>query len=199
VLRSLLVVSSLVAAGALGCSHAPPRYDYASEPDPRKQEYVLGPSDLLHITVWHNPDLTGDALIRPDGTISLPLIGDVRAAGRTPEQLRAEIVQMLTTFIKDQSAAVTVTVSGVNSYRFVVLGNVEHGGAFSSNRYVTVSEAISLAGGPNRFANPEEAVIIRNDATKGRRRIPIDYSSILKGTHPEHDLALMTGDTIYVP
>jgi polysaccharide export outer membrane protein len=81
----------------------------------------------------------------------------------------------------------------------VVSGNVEKGGAFAVNHYVTVSEAMAMAGGPNRFASPDEAVIIRLDPTKGTRRIPIDYPSILNGAHPEQDLPILSGDTLYVP
>ena len=106
---------------------APP-YDYAAEPDPRKQEYVLGPSDILHISVWHNPDLSGDATVRPDGTISLPLLGDLNAAGRTPGKLRAEIVAAAGDVHQGRVGHVTVAVVGINSYRFVVTGNVEHPG-----------------------------------------------------------------------
>jgi len=181
------------------CATTRPPYNYTAEPDPRKQEYVLGPSDVLKITVWKNPEMSGDAIVRPDGTISLPLVGDLRAAGRTPGQVRAEIGQRLATFIKDESAVVTVSVTAINSYRFVVSGNVEKGGAFAVNHYVTVSEAMAMAGGPNRFANPDEAVIIRLDPTKGTRRIPIDYPSILNGAHPEQDLPILSGDTLYVP
>jgi polysaccharide export outer membrane protein len=72
-------------------------------------------------------------------------------------------------------------------------------GVFNSNKYVTVSEAIALAGGPNRFANPDETVIIRDDPGKGKKRIPIDYPGILKGKHPEQDLTLLAGDIVYVP
>ena len=191
---------SLLAPALLGggCAHTQRRYNYAAEPDPRKSEYILGPSDVLKITVWHNPDLSSDAIVRPDGTITLPLIGDLRAAGRTPGQLRAEITQRLTTFIKDESAIVTVAVSGINSYRFTVTGNVEHQGTFIANHVVTVAEAVTLGGGPNRFATPEDAVLIRVDE-HGTRRIPVDIPGILNGTHPEQDLPLFAGDTLYVP
>jgi polysaccharide export outer membrane protein len=182
-----------------GCRHQGPRFNYAGEPDPRKQEYILGPSDVLHITVWHNPDLSGDTIVRPDGTITLPLVGDLRAAGRTPGQLRAEITQRLGTFIKDEAAIVTVAVAAINSYRFIVGGNVEHPGTYNANHFVTVSEAMTLAGGPNKFSTPEETVIIRMQGDKGPRRIPIDYPSILNGTRPDADLPLLAGDTVYVP
>jgi len=182
-----------------GCPTPRPFYDYKAEPDPRTQEYVLGPSDVLRINVWKTPDLSGEATVRPDGTISLPLIGDLRAGGRTSSQIRAEIAQRMVTFVKDESAIVTVSVLTINSYRFVVSGNVEKAGAYSANHYVTVSEAIALAGGPNRFATPDETVIIRTDAGRGKHRIPIDYPSILNGTHPEQDLPLLPGDMLYVP
>jgi polysaccharide export outer membrane protein len=184
---------------ASGCATVQPPYDYASEPDPRRQEYVLGPSDALHITVWHNNDLSVDAVVRPDGTISLPLIGDLHAAGQTPGKLRAEITNRLATFVKEEAAIVTVAVAGINSYRFVVNGNVEHPGVFASNHYVTVVEAIAMAGGPNRFGSPEAAVIIRSSPTGPARRIPINFPAILAGLHPEQDLPLLPGDTIYVP
>jgi polysaccharide export outer membrane protein len=200
--RTLLRFAPAVFLMLLGarCATTPKvAYDYASEPDPRKQEYVLGVSDVLKVNVWKNPDLTVETVVRPDGTISLPLLGDLKAAGRTGAQLRAEIAQRLATYVKDESATVTVSVAVVNSYRFVVSGNVERAGAYNANHFVTVSEAIALAGGPNRFASPEEVVIIRNDATRGTRRIPVDYPSILSGRHPEQDLPVVAGDTIYVP
>lgn len=182
-----------------GCAHTVPYYDYSREPDPRKDEFRLGPSDVLQVTVWHNPDLTGPAIVRPDGTISLPLIGDLKAAGRTTAELRTEISQRLRAFIKDEAATVTVAISQINSYRYVVNGSVAHPGVFTANHYVTVSEAIAQAGGPDRFASPVETVIIRNDASGKTRRIPIDYPSILDGKHPEHDLPILPGDTIYIP
>jgi polysaccharide export outer membrane protein len=194
-----LLVALPMLALLSGCPHQRPKFNYAAEPDPRKQEYILGPSDVLHITVWHNPDLSGDSIVRPDGTITLPLVGDLRAAGRTPGQVRAEITQRLSTFIKDEAAIVTVAVAAINSYRFIVGGNVEHPGTYNANHYVTVSEAMTLAGGPNKFSTPEETVIIRYTPDKGTRRIPIDFPSILNGMHPEADLPLLAGDTVYVP
>jgi polysaccharide export outer membrane protein len=177
----LAVTVTVTGAGAgagilfAGCATTQPAFNYAAEPDPRKQEYVLGPSDVLKINVWRNADLSGDATVRPDGTISMPLVGDLRVAGRTPGQVQAELVQRMATFIKDESAIVTVAVSIINSYRFVVNGNVEHPGAYASNHYVTVVEAIALAGGPNRFGSPDSTVIIRPNPMGGVRRIPIDY------------------------
>jgi len=194
-----IAVALVLIGWGCSCATTTPRYDYAVEPDPRKQEYVVGASDVLRVNVWHNIDLTGDVVVRPDGTISLPLIGEVRAAGRTANDIKVEIAQKLSAYIKDQQQApVTVAVATINSYRFVVTGNVEHAGVFTANHFVTVSEAVALAGGPNRFGSPEEMVLIRTDAN-GKRRIPINYPAILQGSHPEHDLPLISGDTIYIP
>ena len=194
--RRFLAVSWLFTAA---CATPHPYFNYAAEPDPRKQEYVLGAADLLRVTVWHNPDLSGEAIIRPDGTISLPLVGDLRAAGRTPGQVREEIAQRLRAFVKDESAVVTVAVAAINSYRFTVSGNAEHPGTYAANKFLTVTEGVALAGGPNKFASPEDTVVIRPNPTGGVRRIPIDYPAILKGTHPEQDLPLLAGDVVYVP
>jgi polysaccharide export outer membrane protein len=200
-LTLLTLPTGVTALGALaGCATAGPPYDYASEPDPRKAEYVLGPSDVLRITVWRNPDLSGDTTVRPDGTITMPLIGDLRAAGRTPSQVRAEIADRLKTFLRDEAATVTLAVSAINSYRFTVSGNVEHPGSFASNHYVTFSEALTLAGGPNRFASPERCVLVRADpAGAAPKRIPINYTAILAGKRPDMDLPLLAGDLIVVP
>jgi len=189
----------LLGLSAAGCNTPRPFYDYASEPDPRKQEFILGASDVLKVNVWHNPELTVDVTIRPDGTISLPLVGDVRAAGRTAADVRAEIVKRLGTYLKDDAVNTTVSITAINSYRFLVNGNVERMGVYTSNRYVTVIEAIALAGGPNRFADPDDTVIIRDDGSGKKKRIPIDYPSILKGKHPEQDLTILAGDTVYIP
>lgn len=186
----------LVAIMLVGCGPAP--YDYSKEPDPRKKEFVIGASDALKITVWKNPELSTDAKVRPDGTITMPLIGDIQAAGRTPGQLKQEIASKLGAYIKDESAAVSIAVTEVNSYRFTVAGNVERGGIFTSKYYVTVAEAIALAGGLNKFASPKKLVIVRMDAT-GTRRIPIDYDRIASGEHPEENLVLLSGDTLFAP
>jgi polysaccharide export outer membrane protein len=201
--RRIVGLSSVLALAvpvASGCTHQAHPYNYESEPDPRKSEFVLGPSDVLHINVWKNPDLSGDTIVRPDGTITLPLVGDIHAAGRTSAEVRQELTQRLATFIKDDSAVVTVAVMAINSYRFTVSGNIERPGTYSSSHYVTVAEALALAGGPNRYADPEETVVIRTDALKGgTRRIPIDYPGMQAGKRPEQNIALLPGDVIYVP
>jgi polysaccharide export outer membrane protein len=173
-------------------------YDYAHEPDPRRDEYVIGAADVLHITVWQTPDLTLNATVRPDGTISMPLVGDVAAAGRTPSAVRAEITTRLKSFVKDEALTVSVAVAAVNSYQFTVAGNAERPGLYTSSRFVTVIEAVAMAGGPSRFAALSKVVLIRPTA-RGPRRIPIDLGAIYAGTRPEMNIVLIRGDTLHLP
>jgi polysaccharide export outer membrane protein len=195
-LAALVVALALLSA----CPTKTPYYDYSKEPDPRGQEYVIGVSDGLQITVWKNPDLSANTIVRPDGTITLPLIGDLRATGRTPSELKAEITQRLQTYIRDESAVVTVAVTAVNSYKFTVSGNVTAPGIYRSQSYVTVAEAVALAGGPNRFANTALIQIVRRDPRTGElRRIPVNYEDIRSAKRPEANLVLLSGDTVFVP
>ena len=134
-------------------------YDYSKEYDPRKHEYVIGVADQLNISVYKMPDLSGAGTVRPDGVLTVPLIGDLQVAGKAPSQVREEIKKKLSTFIKED-ATVNVTVTGFNSYRFIVSGNVNHSGSFTQKFFVTVSEAIAMAGGPNKFAG-DQVIVMR--------------------------------------
>ncbi len=192
-----IVLPALIAL--LGACAAHRAYDYLKEPDPRRSEYVIGASDRLSIQVWKSPDLSRDVTVRPDGTITLPLIGDLAAEGRTPSELKGEISSRLAKFVRDESAVVTIAVVEVNSYTFTVSGNVEKPGVFTSRRYVTVLEAIQMAGGLNRFASPGDTRLLRRGPGGTVRIIPIDYPSALEGSRPEANLALMAGDQLYVP
>ena len=187
-----------LALSVLGCGTSLPSFDYSKEPDPRQAEFVVGPSDVLRISVWKTPDLSVDVTVRPDGTITLPLIGDVTAAGRTPSQLRGEIKRKLTTFLRDDNPTVEVIVETVNSYRFAVVGNVEHSGLFNAKHYVTVTEAIALAGGPNRYAELDKVRILRQTGTSSRS-IPVNLKEIYAGRHPEMDVVIVREDRVFVP
>ena len=186
----------LVACASTAPQHG---YDYSKEPDPRRAEYVIGAADSLSITVWKNPDVSRDVVVRPDGTITLPLIGDIQAAGKTPSQLKIEIAKQVGKFVRDEGMVVTVAVHAVNSYSFTIPGNVERPGVFSTQRYMTVLDAIQLAGGPNRFASPEGTQIIRRDPTVGTRVIPINYPAVLAGTETQANVVLLAGDQVTVP
>ncbi|EYF03044.1 polysaccharide biosynthesis/export family protein [Chondromyces apiculatus] len=194
-----LVAPLMLAASACGPTYVYDRANYAKEFDPRDHEYVIGVGDNLQINVWRQADLSSGALVRPDGIITLPLIGDVFVAGSTPTQVRAAITKRLSEFVKDETAVITVAVNTVSSYRFVVSGNVAHAGIFTSSYYVSVSEALAMAGGPNQFASTDQILLIRMDAPGKYRHIPINYDAIVSRERPEQDLVLKAGDTVYVP
>jgi polysaccharide export outer membrane protein len=192
-------VAGALCALLVACSAASTGFPYANEPDPSRSEYVIGVTDALSVRVWRNTDLTLDTTVMPDGTITMPLIGPMQVAGKTSSQVRELIARSLKAYIKDEGAVVTVSVTRVNSYRVAVSGNVERPGVIESTRYLTVSEAILLAGGPNRFASPNDSILVRVDPDGRSRRIPIQYGEIQAGRRPEQDLVLLRGDRIYVP
>ena len=197
-----LVLALALCAALGGCrahgsnANAAALYADAAAHDPRGKPYVIGVADVVHVGVWKDESLSADASVRPDGTITMPLVGELRAAGRTAAQLQQDASQRLAAIVKD--AAVTVAVTEINSYRFTVAGNVEHPGLFTARYYLTVSEALALAGGPNRYADTDEVVIVR--PTGGSLlRIPINYDDILSGRSPEQDIVVLAGDSVRVP
>jgi polysaccharide export outer membrane protein len=187
----------LAVAFALGCPSVD--YDYTKEPDPRTQGYVIGPTDLLKIDVWKNNDLSVRVRVRPDGSITMPLIGEVRASGLKPAQLRDVINRRLATYIRDESAVVTVTVVEVSSYKINVAGKVERPGIYSPRDFVTVLDALALAGGPTRFADSNGIIVIRRDTDGHQRKIPFVYSKVTKGERLDMNITLVGGDTVVVP
>lgn len=199
--RFIVPIASLVVATS-GCrahnvsAEARALYADAARHDPRGKPYVIGISDVVRVGVWKDESLSADAIVRPDGTITMPLVGELLAAGRTAAELQQDAARRLAAVVKD--ASVTVSVVEINSYRFTVAGNVEHPGLFSARYYLTVSEALALAGGPNRYADTDEVVIVR--WVDGKLvRIPINYDDILSGRSPEQDIVILAGDSVRVP
>lgn len=158
--------------------------------DPRV--YVVGPEDVLFIRVWREMDFTASYIVRPDGKITIPLVGDVQAAGLTPERLGEQLKQALSDFIN--SPDVTVTVTQVNSKKFFITGQVFRPGEFPLVVPTRVFDALSNAGGFRDFANKKKIVIIR-----GAERIRFNYTDMLKGKNPEQNIFMENGDTIVVP
>jgi polysaccharide export outer membrane protein len=184
---------------ASACQTARPAYDYAREPDPRHSEYTIGAADVLKIHVWKDAELSSQVTVRPDGTVTLPLLGELRAAGQTPSQLTREVTRRLAKFVREENAVVSVAVVEVNSYRYTVLGNVAQPGIFSPRYYVTITQAVAMAGGPTPFANLDATTIIRSDDQGRQRKIPINLDSLRKGERLEQNLVLLAGDTVLVP
>lgn len=157
--------------------------------------YVIGPSDVLAIAVWKEPALTSSIPVRPDGMISLPLLGDVMASGLTPLQLSDQISTKLKKFIQDPN--VSVVVSQIHSKVIYLLGEVAKKGPIEMLPGMTVLEAIGSAGGLTDYANSKKIYILRNDGGKNEK-IPVKYKQALKGDRTL-DLVLKSGDTIVVP
>ena len=200
--RSLPVLAlALLLVAVAGCKPTLPKYNYAAEPDPRNTEWILGVGDQISINVWENPGLTTEATIRPDGNITMPLVGDLRAVGAPPSSLKAMIRGRLTDFVKLGSGSeITVAVRGANSDRFTIVGEVTRPGVVQLGYYVTVVEALAMAGGFTRFASKNEMKLLRRDPRSGKSRtIPIAYDFLADGSPPEMNLVMMTGDTLFVP
>jgi polysaccharide export outer membrane protein len=194
-MKALVLVVLLAACG----SSLPP-YDYAKEPDPRTHELTLGVGDVVGINVWDQRDFNTDATIRPDGTITMPLVGDIKAAGETPSALKEKIKVQLANFLKMGGGnEVTVAVRAWRSYRFTIEGEVSRSGVFTNDQYLTVAEAIAMAGGLSRFAKRDEIKLLRKDAQGNQREIPLDYDALASGKRKDMNIYVMPGDVIYVP
>lgn len=194
----------LVSAFVLGCPHKVPPYDYKQEPDPRNKELTLGVGDQIAINVWENKDLSTEVAIRADGTITMPLVGDLKAAGVTPSALKAAITQRVQQLVKltpsPGAELVTVAVKGWKSYRFTIQGEVVRQGVYTSDQFVTVADAIAMAGGPSRFAKRSYIKVFRVDpATKKTREIPLDYDALASGRRLDMNIYVLPGDVIYLP
>jgi polysaccharide biosynthesis/export protein len=157
--------------------------------------YIIGPEDTLQITVWKEPTLSGTVPVRPDGRISMVLLGDLPAAGMTPMQLSADITQRLKKYIQEPS--VSVVVLAVNSQRIFLIGEVGHVGAIPMTAGMTPLQAIASAGGLTPFANSKHIYILRGTGA-AQKKIPFDYKKALKG-ESKQDVSLEPGDTIVVP
>lgn len=158
------------------------------------ERYVIGAEDSLQITVWKEPTLSGTVPVRPDGMISMVLVGDLRAAGMTPMGLSADISQRLKKYVQDP--VVTVVVLGVNSQRIFTVGEVNHVGPVMMTPGMSVLQAIVSAGGLTQFANSKKIYILRTVAGK-EQKLPFSYKLALKGDN--QGITLLPGDTIVVP
>ena len=195
------ILVSTVVLGVLGCAEK--RGDYEVNLT-APSEFFLGPEDVLKVTVWKSPDLSGEVTIRPDGTISMPLIGDIPAAGLTANVLAKRIGERLTEYVS--SPIVTVQVKEVNSYFIYVLGEVVRPGKYPLKSYANVVQGISLAGGFAPFASKSKIKVLRNVSIgseghekKRQIEIPVRYDDILKGTAVPGNFILQSGDVIVVP
>jgi polysaccharide export outer membrane protein len=163
---------------------------------PLPADFVIGPEDGLGVLFWHEPEMSGDVVVRPDGLITLPLIGDIRAAGLKPEALREEIQKAASRYLTE--ANVMVVVRQINSRRVFITGEVAKPGAYPLTGPRTVMQLIALAGGLNEYADAKSITVMRIE--NGRQRIfQFHYKDVARGKALAQNITLQPGDTVVVP
>jgi len=164
---------------------------------PHDDSFVIGNDDVLAINVWKEPDVSRSIPVRSDGKISLPLVGEVQAAGQTPLKLEQEIASRLQSYISQPE--VTVIVQQINSRKFNILGLVNKPGTYVLTNSATVLDAIAMAGGFRDFAKQKAIYVLRQNPDGRQTRIPFNYKEVVKGKNPEQNVVLQPRDTIIVP
>ena len=177
-------------AAASGAATASKPAPVAAPIDPKA--YVIGPEDVISVNVWREPANSGQFVVRPDGRIAIPLVGEVQAAGLTPARLSESIAQGLQKVMTHPE--VTVGVERVNSKKYFIQGEINRPGAYSLAVPTSVLEALVNAGGFRDFANTKKIVILR-----GTERLKFNYREVSKGKNMEQNIPLQPGDQIIVP
>jgi polysaccharide biosynthesis/export protein len=197
----VLVIAGVLLGMPMGCASVIPKEALDEAAKPASKEFLLGPEDVLEVSVWRNQDLSRTVVVRPDGKISLPLIGDVQASGLNASQVAAKIAARLTEFKENPN--VSVSLKEVNSYFIYVLGEVLKPGKYPHKSYVTVLQGVSMAGGFTPFASKNRMQVIRahtnEDGKESQIRIPVPYSELVSGKGEIENFILKSGDTIVVP
>ena len=195
--RSVLVGMVLLALGSCSTPSTPPGTTEAAA-SYVSGDYKIGPEDVVEVIIWRNADLSKVVTVRPDGNISLPLVGDVRAVGMTAVDLAKDIKVRLKDYKNDPS--VSVVVQQVNSYNVFVMGEVIKPGRFQLKSFTTALQAISLAGGFTQFAVKNKIFILRKLPGSGAEtRINVRYDDIISGADTAQNIVLIPGDTVVVP
>ena len=159
--------------------------------------FVIGSDDVLAINVWKEPDVSRSIPVRSDGKITLPLVGELQAAGHTPRELQTEIANKLQSYISEPE--VTVIVQEVKSQRFNILGQIAKPGSYLVSNSATVLDAIALAGGFRDFAKKKSIYVLRQNGDGTQSRLPFNYAEVIKGKNPEQNVKLKPRDTVIIP
>jgi len=163
-----------------------------------KNDYIIGPEDVIEVSVWKSPDLSTTIMVRPDGMISLPLIGDIQASSHTAKELKEEIAQKLTEYKQDP--IVSIIVKEANSQAIYVTGEVARPGKYPLRSETTIVQAITLAGGFTQWADKDQIVIIRKSPMNPEgNRFTLKYSDIVSGKNMKANILLKAGDSVIVP
>jgi polysaccharide biosynthesis/export protein len=173
--------------------------DHPDAPSAKRvnDDYLIGPSDVLSISVWKDTELTRTVLVRPDGKITLPLIGELEVNGLTAANVQRLLAQKLKAYISDPQVAVIV--QEVKSRTYSVLGKITKPGSYELGKPTTVLEAIAIAGSFLDFAKPSKIYIIRPVSGGTTQTLYFDYKRVIKGHNPEQNIELKNGDTIVIP
>ena len=159
--------------------------------------FIIGKNDVLAIAVWKEPEISRSIPVRSDGKISLPLVGEIQAAGETPLKLEQNIAAKLKSYIEEPE--VTVIVQQINSQKFNILGMIARPGEYPLVGSATVLDAIALAGGFRDFAKQKSIYVLRQNPDGTQTRLPFNYKEVVKGRNPAQNIALQARDTIVVP
>ncbi len=197
--RRLLILA--LSFSLYGCADGPSS-EVIREANSAQKDFLLGPEDVLEVAVWRNQDLTQkEEVVRPDGKITMPLIGEVVASGRTANQLASHITERLKEFKENPS--VSVRVKEVNSYYVYVLGEAKNPGRYKLKSHTTVLQAVAVAGGFTTYALRNKIQVLRTVATEEGKvkelRIPLSYDDLMAGEGEIRNFLLKTGDVVVVP
>ena len=164
---------------------------------PANENFMIGAGDVLSINVWKEEQLTRSVPVRSDGRISLPLVGEIQASGRTPKELENELRTKLKDYVSEPE--VTVIVQEIKSQKFNVLGMVMKPGSYALANPTTVLDAIALAGGFRDFAKQKAIYVLRQAPDGSQTRLPFNYKDVVKGHNSSQNVVLQSNDTIVVP
>lgn len=170
--------------------------DSADQPSLGGASYTLSPSDEIEVFVWKEEDLSRKVTIRPDGGISYPLVGEVKAAGQSVAELQALMQERIRAYVP--SAVVSVSLTKVSGYRIYVMGEVKNPGEYVLNHYVTVAQALTLADGLTPFAKQSDILIMRNEGGESRA-IKFNHKRFQQGKDLDRNIRLEAGDVVSVP
>ncbi len=186
----------LALALALLCATAPlaPRDAAAQQ---LASDYRLNPGDVIEISVWKEPELQREVLLLPDGNIAFPLVGTVKAAGRTPGEIQSLVEERLTRYFPEP--VVTVSILRVAGNKLYVTGQVNQPGQFTVDQPVDVLQAIALAGGLTAFADEDDIYVLRRAQDGSQRALAFDYDDVSDGSDLSTNIVLQQGDVVVVP
>jgi polysaccharide export outer membrane protein len=159
--------------------------------------YRVQPGDILHVSVWHEPDLQLDVLVSPNGNFAVPLVGQIQADNKTLAQLQREIADRLEKYVP--GADVTVALKQIQGNKVYVIGKVNRPGEFVLNRNVDVMQALSMAGGTTQFADVDDIIILRREQAESQKVFTFDYDEVKQGQNLAQNIILKSGDVVVVP